>query len=43
MSSLLADLAELAHSESVVVIADNYERRGCIGDRVENVGVRVTP
>lgn len=31
MSSLLADLAELAHSESVVVIADNYERRGCIG------------
>ena len=32
MSSLLADLAELAHSVSVIVIADKYESRGgCIG------------
>lgn len=28
MSSLLADLAELAHSVSVFVIADSYEGRG---------------
>ena len=28
MSSLLADLAELAHSVSVIVIADKYESRG---------------
>ena len=32
-----ADLAELAHSESVVVIADNYE------GNVEKVGVAPDP